>query len=500
MTNAVAGQPRERPTLVGRLLEWRRQWLSMDKDARALAFAVTPIGIVAMHATLFACLFGCEFPRPALAITAIALPLIAVFPARKFAVIALSTVGFLLLTPLRTVALTPLPQYLIERYDVTWLDPMAVNVGMAFLFMALAYGALSLQARYRHSAAARRPVIASLVVFSVLVAMALTDMLPATGQILLWTLIAMFSSWFWYLAYALGDQRGKDATPRWQRVGLFRPMWGPSPTPIGKGASYLRKFEAKTQAELAAVRLRAVKLAVWAAILFTLARLAGTLVHDVAAIPSLMDTLAAAETSGPPLPTTGWMIVVSHYLLSILNFCVYGHLLVATIRMAGFGIPRNSARPLSARTLAEFWNRFYFYFKELLVDFFFYPAFLRWFKTNPKLRIAFATFCAAGAGNFLYHFMRDVDIVARSGLLAALHQFQSYAVYCALLSAGLIISQLRNRRPKPEDGFLKYDVLPRINVGLFFCLLAVLGEGEGEALVPLTVRLEFLLSLLGVRP
>ena len=36
---------------------------------------------------------------------------------------------------------------------------------------------------------------------------------------------------------------------------------------------------------------------------------------------------------------------------------------------------RNAHAPLSSRTIAEYWNRYYYDFKELLADMFFYPNF-----------------------------------------------------------------------------------------------------------------------------
>ncbi|MGQ3296483.1 MAG: hypothetical protein ACT6U0_30340, partial [Shinella sp.] len=190
-----------------------------------------------------------------------------------------------------------------------------------------------------------------------------------------------------------------------------------------------------------------------------------------------------------------WASLVVHYLLDILHLAAWGHIVVALIRVAGYGIPRNTVRPLAARSLAEFWNRYYFYFKELLVDFFFYPAFLRWFKKHPRLRVGFATFCAACIGNWLFHFMGRIDILAVNGTLAGLRAFESYLLYCVVLAAGLILSQLRKRRPKPEDGFLRYDVLPRLQVGLFFCLLTIFNEPIDAFTIG--ERFTFLFSLFG---
>ncbi len=94
----------------------------------------------------------------------------------------------------------------------------------------------------------------------------------------------------------------------------------------------------------------------------------------------------------------------------MLTLSIWGHIIIATCRMAGFKALRNTWSPLQSKTIAEFWNRYYYYFKELLVEFFFYPTFLRFFKTKPRLRMFMATMAAAGLGNMLYHFFRDITI------------------------------------------------------------------------------------------
>ena len=166
------------------------------------------------------------------------------------------------------------------------------------------------------------------------------------------------------------------------------------------------------------------------------------------------------------------------------------------MRLAGWRIPRNTRNPLASRTLAEFWNRYFFYFKEMLVDFFFYPAFQRFFKGNVKLRIAFATLCAAGLGNFLYHFMRETYVFADGDVWAKLAIFQSAAFYSLALAAGLIVSQWHGAKPKPKDGFLAYHVWPRLNVIAFFCFLKIFDDITGEG--TFSERARFAASLLGV--
>ena len=38
--------------------------------------------------------------------------------------------------------------------------------------------------------------------------------------------------------------------------------------------------------------------------------------------------------------------------------------------------------------VVEFWNRFYYYFKELLVEFFFYPVYARYFRNHQRRRLS----------------------------------------------------------------------------------------------------------------
>src|SRR5205085_6867278 len=125
---------------------------------------------------------------------------------------------------------------------------------------------------------------------------------------------------------------------------------------------------------------------------------------------------AAAGIRTPVL--TGWASLLSHYIVAVLTMAVYGHYIIGYCRVAGFNALRNTYRPLEATTIADFWNRYYYYFKELLADFFFFPTYMRYFKTYPRLRVFAATFAAATVGNWLYHF--DAGYVASVGLRQAL--------------------------------------------------------------------------------
>lgn len=113
---------------------------------------------------------------------------------------------------------------------------------------------------------------------------------------------------------------------------------------------------------------------------------------------------------------------------------------------AGYRAHRNSYKPWAAPTIAEFYNRNYYYFKEVLADFFFYPAYLRYFKARPELRLFFATFAAAGCGNFVFHMLFSLEDAGAHGLGSWLAKLQVYAFYSAVLGIAIGWSQVRTRR------------------------------------------------------
>ena len=178
---------------------------------------------------------------------------------------------------------------------------------------------------------------------------------------------------------------------------------------------------------------------------------------------------------------------------------MWGHRFVACARLAGFALRRSTWRPLQSRTLADFWNRYYYYFKELLVDFFFYPTFFRVFKKRPRLRTFCATFMAAGVGNAIYHFVRNVDFVWSLGPVQAIEGFGSYAFYCTLLALGIAISQLRaDARADQNTGGVVRSLWSFACVWGFVVCLHVFG-GIDDRSVSFTDRWFFMLHQFGVR-
>jgi hypothetical protein len=321
--------------------------------------------------------------------------------------------------------------------------------------------------RWPNAILARRPVLSLLTGFSAVIVAA-----SIARNADLWIVLGTFSSYVWFIAYALTDRNAvvkKDGT---LELATFGPAWGSTHTPYPKGAAYLRKIEAQSAEQFARVRLKGLKLITWALILRLLNVAWFQAFHVYMHIPPAAQALHFSVIGHPVAWHVRWESQILEFFEDILTLSVSGHVIIACCRVAGFDALRNTYRPLSATTIAEFFNRYYYYYKELVVDFFFYPAFFRYFKRQPKVRLVFATFSAACFGNVFFHFTRDWTVIQDKGLLRAISNYQCFAFYCFALALMLSISQLRKKNVKPT-GILRGHVLPAVRVCFLFCLLNV---------------------------
>lgn len=467
----------------------------MDANPDAVRFAASLPGALALLAMfMLAVGLGGQVSPANMALGTVTLLGVILVPGRRMEIVTAASVFFFLLRPFRIEQWRTLTDDLAATLPFA-ADGDAVRGLGAVAFLAFAAGFLAVMRWRPASLAARRPLLALLSIWFAVFGLALAAPAGGIAATALWTLTGVGISSVWMLAYAAADQKAGVGVPGYARVGMARPFWGGGAEGIGKSWGYLAKFDAKTPEDLGATRLKALKLAVWALVLTWVWQACEFVFRGWLGLATIDGAvLAHAAGQGGGL-VHSWASLVTSYLIDLLIIAVWGHVIVATVRMLGWRIPRNTRNPLASRTLAEFWNRYFFYFKEMLVDFFFYPAFLHWFKKNPKLRIAFATFCAAGAGNFLFHFMRETHIFASREFHDALAVFQSAAFYSLALAAGLIISQWRGVKLTPEMGFWRWHVLPRLNVFVFFCFLKIFDDLSGNG--TFAERAAFALSLFG---
>jgi hypothetical protein len=395
--------------------------------------------------------------------------------------------------------ITFLPEY---RRFVLAISPIAILVmqtvsdplllGLTLAVIAFAMFLYWCAMRWPESRFGKRPVLFLLTGFTLLIVLACFCAPRSFAYSVIWTVVGVVASYLWFIAYALTDRNSKPAQELTLEVAAQRPLWGSTNTPFPKGAAYLRRIEAKDPEQLAIFQLKGLKLLVWAILLALFRILWNKFFHGYLRIP-LPDQALTMSVQGTPVAWhLRWACQILAYFEFILTFSIFGHRIIAICRMAGFNALRNTYRPLSATTIMEFFNRFYYYFKELLVDFFFYPAFLRYWKRHKRMRMIFATFAAAFFGNSFYHLTRDWQIIRDGGPWKAIASYQVLFFYNAFLAAGLCISQLRKRGPKPA-GFVRAHLLPAVGVGFFYCILNVFESDE--RMYPLVEHLKYLAGL-----
>jgi hypothetical protein len=349
--------------------------------------------------------------------------------------------------------------------------------------------------RWPRSLFGQRPIVSLLAGFTFLLICACSATSDSMLHTVLWSLVGAAVSYIWFIGFALLDRNSKPSTDLTLELASFRPVWSADITPIPKGAAYLRRIEARNPEQLAIAQLKGLKLLAWAILVTLFLRYWNFFFHGYLLIPTPVEALAMSVKRTPLPWHTLWEGLVLSFFESILIMAVYTHKFVACCRMAGYHALRNTYRPLSSTTIAEFFNRYAYYFKEMLVDFFFYPTFLRYWKGHRRLRIVFATFAAAGFGNLFFHFTMDWEMIRDSGLWRAIANYQSFVLYCFVLAAGLSISQLRKREPR-QRGFVRGQVLPAVGVGCFYCLLNVFAFARGR--YPLVEHLKYLASLFSI--
>lgn len=314
----------------------------------------------------------------------------------------------------------------------------------------------------------------------------------------------------WRLGYLLkSGQRGKAAqTAIGDHFFYLFPAWGGSETPYGKGLDYLSRVEARDATALARSQLAGVKCLVlallWKAALFAMAGLVFSepghpltraLGSAGAGIPHLDELVRRRGEIALPV---AWLAIYCDLVWSVLRIAAKGHVYVGVLRLLGFNVLRNTYKPLLSTSVVEFWNRYYYYFKELLAEFFFYPTYTR--SRGPTwLRTLLAVFAAAFVGNLYDHVLERHDELLTADFATLCSAFASRTVYCFLLAAGIWVSMLREQRRRrdataPEGRLVR---LRRIaGVWTFFALIHVWASTTAQPTA--AERTGFVLSLFGL--
>jgi hypothetical protein len=331
---------------------------------------------------------------------------------------------------------------------------------------------------------------------------------PGAAALTLSALVLVLPFQLWRLGYLLmSGQRGRLAGTRFSDHLLYLyPAYGGTIVPYGKGIDHLARHEARSDEALARSQLAGLKLLALAWIYERLDIVIARFIHAepassvYAAYGLGLPRLEALVPTGGDAPwLAAWAAVYVGLVTNVLWLAGWSHQVIGVLRLFGFNVFRNTYKPLLAPSLVEFWNRYFYYFKEVLVDFFFFPIYVRYFRRSPRLRMFVATFVAAGVGNLYFHVLLQKQFLLTGSWARLWPWLESRSVYCLILALGIYVSMRREQQRRgataaaPAGWAVQFRRIA--GVWTFFGLLRVLDVGS----VPLGQRVHFLLGLLGLR-
>jgi hypothetical protein len=328
---------------------------------------------------------------------------------------------------------------------------------------------------------------------------------PAVRAVLVPAVVVLpFVLWRCGYLLAAGARGRVEGTAFRDHLMYLFPVWGGSNVPFGKGPEFLARHAAASPDTLARTQLAGVRLVALGLLWVGVAMLVHGLVYGDADVP-VTDLLGIPCLGLPRLgalidgrQSAGrfamWASVYGELVVDTLHIAIQGHLFVGVLRMLGFFVPRSTDRPLLAQSVVEFWNRYYVYFKELMVDCFFLPTFLRCFRSRPVLRMVAAVFAAAFVGNVYYHLLKAEVALATGDAWGVWQALESRVLYALLLAVGIAVSMHREQRRR---GGARRGLPGPLRVVVVVTFIAIIriwaAEGTAAGVVP---RTRFLLTLI----
>jgi hypothetical protein len=324
---------------------------------------------------------------------------------------------------------------------------------------------------------------------------------PAAGawRPVLLGVAVIFPFLIWRCGYLLlAGQNGRATGTRFaDQLIVLWPAFGGTNTPYGKGLAYLSSLEAKNEEELARSQLAGMKLMILSGVWHVAYDVLGLVYGPGHPVPRL-DQLVAQGAQAPA--PEAWASVYCELVSRVIHLAANGHSIIGTLRLFGFNVFRNTYKPLLAESVLEFWNRYYYYFKEILVTFFFMPTFIRLggrLQRWPQLRLFAAVFAAAAVGNMYYHLLQLEIHLAQGSVLDAVFALRSRFFYCVLLAIGLYVSMARQQRRggEPPSADRAARVRRIFGVWTFFALITIWNV---KGSTPFFTRVDFFLGLFGL--
>jgi hypothetical protein len=184
----------------------------------------------------------------------------------------------------------------------------------------------------------------------------------------------------------------------------------------------------------------------------------------------------AMEAGKTPSVLSVWLVLIYAFMSFYLLWTAAAHLRVGLWRLFGYDIEPYFQKPFTSTNLLDWWARYSYYYKEFLVQAFYYPVFLRFFRKRPYVRTFVATLAAAGGGNMLFHFLeaslyRGVTPAVWMSIVRTTPYYLLIGGAIALTQVWLMRRGRRRRKPWTLDRRIGLDVLAVAGTVGFFMLI-----------------------------
>ena len=364
----------------------------------------------------------------------------------------------------RTLILEAAP-FLKESYWVSHISLAALGLMavLCFTFTATRIKKLKKQNAFRRNGFFS-------ILFLLVIVLAVIDQTNKRGTLyaVVSAIYCFIAIYLWYFAYDFQiDHERHSETGRWEffkKFAYYRPFWCfYFIAPIPRGESTIKAVEATNSDALRVSQSKGVILVIWAGVLLIVSKWVGAFLFaepffgvrlaQGATLPNVTRALEAISHHQRFSILGTWQIIFGEFFQHLAFIAAWGHLIVGVARFSGYQSLRNTYRPLSSTTFVEFFNRYNYFYKELLVQIFYYPAFFGWakrfFPRSLRARVGFSVFFSTGFANFVIHIFLHIEDYLRAPFLSALHKNAQYALYCFCLSVAVTLSQLNQLRAHP---------------------------------------------------
>ena len=325
-----------------------------------------------------------------------------------------------------------------------------------------------------------------------------------------WFFALTLAPYLIFISYSILDISSGASNDLWYQVGWYKPFGQPFHWfPFHKGTCSLIKVEAKNKAQFAIVQLKAVKLLYWGLFISIISKIyfhlnqweiniisefiPFTLADYFPIFPNLSSTVNLPKSLGLN-PLVMWYHILSKPMAFFLIIAGNGHFFVSIIRMAGFNIYRNTYKPWAALSIVDFFNRFYYYYKEVLVSLFFIPTFTRLINSkNYRISLFISAIITVFFGNAFLHLTHDVyylNLYGFWGIIVMYKQLFLRYFACALLIA---VSLIRKKRVNKI-----YRVKNFLNIVFIYILFSIINVWDLKNGLSLNDFMKLVLHLFGI--